>query len=101
MKSEHNHPKRHRGSSPPFQEAEQGFHDWLSDLKSIGQNYDNTSESQVHKQQRYQKEESVDQKSNSQHIKNVRADQQSFDEVESQRDKDDEIRWRDDGGESG
>jgi DNA-nicking Smr family endonuclease len=101
LKSEHNPTKRHRGSSPPFQERDQGYHDWMKDIKSIGQDPDNISETQAQRQQRYQKERSIDQNHDVPHGNSVKAEQKSFDETASQQDKDDEASWQDDGGEGG
>jgi hypothetical protein len=84
LNSEHNQSKRHRGSSPPFQELESDFPEWMKDLKSIDQEYGNTSETQIQMQQQHQKENSTGQH-----------------DTVPQQNKDNEASWQDDGGESG
>ena len=100
MNSEHNQSKRHRGSSPPSQELESGFYEWMKDLKSIDQKSGNTSETQIQMKQQHQKENSTGQHDTVPYSKSAKVDQTSFDETASQQDKNDEARWQDGGGES-
>ncbi len=37
----------HRGSSPPFQDPEHDFYDWLKRLQSVGQRDDQASANQI------------------------------------------------------
>ena len=101
MKNEKNRGRRHRGSSPPFQDEGQGSFDFMKDAQSIFLNSDSTSESQIHKQQRFKTGKTIDQEINHRQINNVESDQQPLDEGESQKDKDNDMLWKDDGGEGG
>jgi hypothetical protein len=89
MKDGQGQSKRHRGSSPPFQEHEQAYHDWMKNPTSVGQDSDDHSETQT--------------KGNNdmRHSTSMNVEQKFIDEVAVPQDKDDEARWQDDGGESG
>jgi hypothetical protein len=65
----------HRGSSPPFQEPDQDFLRWLNGLKSIGQRDEKPSTFQCTMQPGNRHKHSAGQN--------------------------DDLRWQDDGGESG
>jgi len=80
LKSENYQTKRHRGSSPPFQDIRQGVLDFLNDSHSIGQDSDNTSETQVQKQQRYKNGKTVDQELDLPKIKHIKTERQSIDD---------------------
>jgi hypothetical protein len=102
MKDGQGQSKRHRGSSPPFQEHEQAYHDWMEkNATSVGQDSDDNSETQAQRQQRYQEGASAGQKIDMRHSASMNVEQKYFDEVAVPQDKDDEARWQDDGGESG
>jgi hypothetical protein len=76
LKNNNQRTNRHRGSSPPFQRSDQGFHEWEIGLRST---YQDTNESPF-----------------------IQLLEQQLDqEVESDDQEDDENRWQDDGGESG
>jgi hypothetical protein len=97
FKGEHSQIKRRYGSSSLFQKFEQSVDEDKNDLKSFGMYSVTTSEIQEPRQQRFKKRKSIDQKYDHHQDKSVKAEQQSFDEMESQQDKDNEIRWQDDG----
>ena len=42
-----NTPENHRGSSPPFQDPERDFYDWLKGLRPTGQRDEKVSVSQI------------------------------------------------------
>jgi hypothetical protein len=101
LKNNNHKTRQHRGSSPPFQETEQRFHEWEIGLKSTYQHSDESPYIQLLEQQSDQEEESDDQESDARQRKGMRTGQDSFDETEFRRNQDDENRWQDDGGESG
>ena len=101
MKTDHNQVKRHRGSSPPFQRADQELHEWEIGFNSMNQQSDESPYIRFFDQQADQDEELDDQESDAHKFKGMRTGQDSFGETEFRRNQDDENRWQDDGGESG
>ena len=101
LKNNNHKTKRHNGSLPPFQETEQGLHEWETGLNSMNQHSDESPNLQFFDQQADQEKESDDQESDARQRKGMRTGQDSFDETEFPRNQDDENRWQDDGGESG
>ena len=91
LKNNNHKTRQYRGSSPPFQETDQGFHEWEVGLRSTYQPSDESPYVQLLEQQLDQEEESDDQETDARRHKGVRTGQ----------DSDDENRWQDDGGESG
>ena len=88
---------RHRGSSPPFQNAEQGLHEWDIGRSSMNQYSDESPYLQFFDQQADQEKESDDQESDTRQRKDIRSEQDSHDETEFRRNQDDENCWQDDG----
>jgi hypothetical protein len=74
----------HRGSSPPFQDPEHDFYDWMKELKSIGQRDEQVSANQIARGRGDEKTIFTDPNNGG-----------------GGQGRDDESRWRDDGGESG
>jgi len=82
LKSDNDKIKRHRGSSPPFQDEWQGSFDFMKSYQSIYPNPENTSETQVHKQERYKTGKTIDQKLDSSQTKNLKTEHQSINDGE-------------------
>ncbi len=99
MKDGQSQSRRHRGSSPPFQEHEQAYHDWMKSMAPAAEESDSASDTHTHKQKRYQEGTSNGRIPNTQLSANT--EQTSLAEAAVLQDKDDERRWQDDGGESG
>jgi hypothetical protein len=74
----------HRGSSPPFQDPERDFYDWLKGLRPIGQRDEKVSVNQIARRLGFEKTTFTD--------PNFGGAGQG---------RDDESRWREDGGEGG
>jgi hypothetical protein len=74
----------HRGSSPPFQDPEHDFYDWMKKLTSIGQRDEMAPEHQRARQPG-----------------NERTMSSRKTDGESQPGRDEDSRWLDDGGMSG
>ena len=100
MKDGQSQSKRHRGSSPPFQDHEQAYHDWMKDFTPANQESDANSETQDQKQKRYQEGSSAGQNPDVQHPASASVEQKSLDKAAAPQ-KDDGAGWQDDGGESG
>ncbi|MGD1046383.1 MAG: hypothetical protein ABR936_13820 [Bacteroidota bacterium] len=101
LKNNNHRTKPHRGSSPPFQETEQGLHEWEIELKSTYQYSDDSPYIQLLEPQLDQEEESDGQESDARQRKDMRTGKDSIGDAEFQRNQDDEDHWQDDGGESG
>jgi hypothetical protein len=101
MKDGQSQSKQHRGSSPPFQDREQGSPDWMKDFTSIGRESDDDLETQAHKQQRYQEGTSAGRNPDVRHPASVNVEQKRSDKAATPRDKEDETGWHDEGGEGG
>jgi hypothetical protein len=84
MKNDNTQANQRRGSSPPFQDPEHDFYDWLKGLQSIDQRDERVSENQIASQLGSEKTSFTD-------PNNGGAGQS----------RDDESRWRDDGGNDG
>jgi hypothetical protein len=101
LKNNNNQVRRHRGSSPPFQDESQGFFDFMKDSQSTCLNSDVTEETHAHKQKRYETGNPINMEYDHHQDKNVEINKQSLDKVEFQKNKNDDARWQDDGGKSG
>jgi hypothetical protein len=101
MKNNNHNSRRHRGSSPPFQEADHGLHEWEIGLRSMYQLSDESPYIQLLDQHEDQEEEWDEQAADGRQRKGKRIGQDSIDETEFQRNRDDDDRWQDDRGESG
>ena len=101
MKNNNQHTRRRRGSSPPFQRTDQGIYGWEIGLRSTIQPSDESPYVQLLEQQEDQEEEWDEQESDARQHNDKQTGQDSFEEPEFRRNRDDENRWQDDGGESG
>jgi hypothetical protein len=101
MNNKNHSTTRHRGSSPPFQETEQGLLEWETGLRSTYQYSDESPYIQLLEQQVDQEEGSDEQESDGRQSKGMRIGRDSLNETEFRQNQDDEDRWQDDGGESG
>ena len=101
MKNTNYSTKRHRGSSPPFQGVDPGFHEWETGFRATCQHSDESPYVPLLEQQADQEEERDEQESDTRRHKGVRNGQDLLIETEFPQNQDDENRWQDDGGESG
>jgi len=84
MKNDNTQANQRRGSSPPFQDPEHDFYDWLKGLKSMGQRDEKDSPNQIARRLGDEKTSLTDPNNGG-----------------SGQGRDDESRWRDDGGNDG
>lgn len=101
MKNDNAQANRRRGSSPPFQDPEQDYYEWLNGLKSIGQRDEKTPEMRGTGQPGNERTKSTDLRDDPLWINGPNPGHQSFDGGDAQQEMDDKSRWQDDGGESG
>ena len=101
VKNNNHNIKRHRGSSPPFQRADQGLYEWEIGFKSMYQPTDESPYIQMLEEQEIQEEDSDEQASDARQRKSLRNGQDSIGDSGFRQSRDDEDRWQDEGGESG
>jgi hypothetical protein len=102
MKSNNNNDaKGRRGSSPPFQDTGQGSEGLGMPFQSIGQNKERPSPIQLAMQLGFDKTHSNDLMDGSRRPRKSDPEQELISDGRLRQDKDEVLRWQDDGGEGG